>query len=95
MDTMKDAQFLALFKYYAFTEAEIRNPSLLERLEEIAEKITKRLGQSPLAAKVVGSQLKGKMSISSWKDALTLKIENISEPRTGLFWSYQKLDPRL
>ncbi|KAF7092319.1 hypothetical protein CFC21_094816 [Triticum aestivum] len=95
LDTMEDTQFLALFKYYAFVGAEIINLSLLERLEEIAEKIAKRLGRSPLAAKVVGSQLKGKMDISAWKNALTLKIENLSEPRTALLWSYQKLDPRL
>uniref|UniRef100_A0A8R7TXY8 Rp1-like protein n=2 Tax=Triticum urartu TaxID=4572 RepID=A0A8R7TXY8_TRIUA len=95
LESMEDTQFLALFKYYAFTGAQIRDPPLLERLEAIAEEIAKRLGQSPLAAKVVGSQLKGKMNISAWKDALTLKIDNLSEPRMALLWSYQKLDPRL
>ncbi|VAH64778.1 unnamed protein product [Triticum turgidum subsp. durum] len=95
LESMKDTQFLALFKYYAFTGAQIRDPPLLARLEEIAEEIVKRLGQSPLAAKVVGSQLKGKMNVPAWKDALTLKIDNLSEPRTALLWSYQKLDPRL
>ncbi|KAM3406410.1 hypothetical protein ACQJBY_000480 [Aegilops geniculata] len=35
------------------------------------------------------------MSISNWKEALTLKIDNLSEPKTALLWSYQKLDPRL
>ncbi|VAH64777.1 unnamed protein product [Triticum turgidum subsp. durum] len=82
LESMKDTQFLALFKYYAFTGAQIRDPPLLARLEEIAEEIVKRLGQSPLAAKVVGSQLKGKMNVPAWKDALTLKIDNLSEPRT-------------
>ncbi|XP_051226218.1 putative disease resistance protein RGA3 [Lolium perenne] len=95
LGSMEDTQFLALFKYYAFTGAEIGDPSLLGRLEAIAEKIAKKLGQSPLAAKVVGSQLKGEMNISAWKDALTLKIDNLTEPRTALLWSYQKLDPRL
>nr|ADM24943.1 Rp1-like protein [Brachypodium distachyon]ADM24946.1 Rp1-like protein [Brachypodium distachyon] len=95
LEIMEDTQFLALFKQHAFSGAENRNPQLLERLETIAEKIAKRLGRSPLAAKVVGSQLKGKMNISAWKDALTLKIDNLSEPRTALLWSYQKLDPRL
>ncbi|KAM3351889.1 hypothetical protein ACQJBY_023639 [Aegilops geniculata] len=95
LESMEDTQFLALFKYYAFTGAQFRDPLLLERLEAIAEEIAKRLGQSPLAAKVVGSQLKGKMNVPAWKDALTLKIENLSEPRTALLWSYQKLDPRL
>nr|UBY07319.1 NBS-LRR disease resistance protein [Dasypyrum villosum] len=95
LESMEDAQFLALFKYYAFTGAQIRDPPLLARLEEIAEEIVKRLGQSPLAAKVVGSQLKRKMNVPAWKDALTLKIDYLSEPRTALLWSYQKLDPRL
>ncbi|KAE8798523.1 putative disease resistance protein [Hordeum vulgare] len=95
LESMEDTQFLALFKYYAFTGAQIRDTLLLQRLEAIAEEIAKRLGQSPLAAKVVGSQLKGKMNVPSWKDALTLKIDNLSEPRTALLWSYQKLDPRL
>ncbi|VAH80297.1 unnamed protein product [Triticum turgidum subsp. durum] len=95
LESMEDTQFLVLFKYYAFTGAQIRDLPLLERLEEIAEEIVKRLGQSPLAAKVVGSQLKGKMNISAWKEALTLKIDNLSEPRTALLWSYQKLDSRL
>ncbi|KAM0872382.1 hypothetical protein ACQ4PT_038773 [Festuca glaucescens] len=95
LESMEDTQFLTLFKHYAFTGAEISNPPLLQRLEAIAEKIAKRLGQSPLAAKVVGSQLKGKMNISAWKDALTLKIDSLNELRTALLWSYQKLDPRL
>nr|ADM24944.1 Rp1-like protein [Brachypodium distachyon]ADM24948.1 Rp1-like protein [Brachypodium distachyon] len=95
LEIMQDIQFLTLFKHHAFSGAETGNPQLLERLEAMAEKIAKRLGQSPLAAKVVGSQLKGKMNISAWKDALILKIDNLSEPRTALLWSYQKLDPRL
>jgi hypothetical protein len=95
LESMEDTLFLALFKQYAFTGAEISNPPLLQRLEAIAEKIAERLGRSPLAAKVVGSQLKGKSNISAWKDALTLKIDSLSEPRTALLWSYQKLDPRL
>ncbi|KAM3400002.1 hypothetical protein ACQJBY_005096 [Aegilops geniculata] len=99
LQSMKDTQFLALFRHHAFSGQEIRNPQLRGRLEEIAEMIAKRLGKSPLAAKVVGSQLKGKMSISmsisNWKEALTLKIDNLNEPKTALLWSYQKLDPRL
>jgi hypothetical protein len=95
LENMEDAQFLALFKHYAFTGADISKPPLLQRLEEMAEKIAKRLGQSPLVAKVVGSQLKGKNNISAWEDALTLKTDNLTEPRTALLWSYQKLDPRL
>ncbi|XP_044441831.1 putative disease resistance RPP13-like protein 1 [Triticum aestivum] len=88
-----DAQFLALFKLHAFSGPKIRNPQLRERLEAFAEKIAKRLGKSPLAAKVVGSQLKGKTCITAWKDALNIKIGKLSEPMRALLWSYEKLDP--
>uniref|UniRef100_A0A8R7PMD2 NB-ARC domain-containing protein n=1 Tax=Triticum urartu TaxID=4572 RepID=A0A8R7PMD2_TRIUA len=77
------------------SEPEVRDPQLREKQEEIAEKIIKRLGKSPLVAKVVGSQLNGKTNISAWKDALTIQIDNLSEPRRALLWSYEKLDPRL
>ncbi|KAF7046614.1 hypothetical protein CFC21_055632 [Triticum aestivum] len=92
---MEDAQFLALFKHHAFSGPEIRNPQLRKRLEDFAEKIAKRLGQSPLAAKVVGSQLKGDTNITAWKDALTIQVDKLSEPMRALLWSYDKLDPRL
>ncbi|XP_044429304.1 putative disease resistance RPP13-like protein 1 isoform X2 [Triticum aestivum] len=99
LENMKDTHFLALFKHHAFSGTEIRNHAkhgrLREKLENFAEKIAKRLGQSPLAAKVVGSQLKGKTDISAWKDALTLMIDKLSEPMTALLWSYEKLDPCL
>ncbi|XBI77210.1 hypothetical protein VPH35_070364 [Triticum aestivum] len=93
LENMEDAYFLALFKHHAFSGPEIGNLQLRGRLEDFAEKIAKRLGQSPLAAKVVGSQLKGITNISTWKDALTLMIDKSSEPMTALLWSYEKLDP--
>ncbi|XP_044959607.1 putative disease resistance RPP13-like protein 1 isoform X1 [Hordeum vulgare subsp. vulgare] len=95
LEKMDDAQFLALFKHHAFSGPEIRNPQLREKLEEFSKKIAKRLGQSPLAAKVMGSQLKGKTDITAWKDALTMKIDKLSDPMRALLWSYEKLDPCL
>ncbi|VAH99772.1 unnamed protein product [Triticum turgidum subsp. durum] len=95
LENMEDVYFLALFKHHAFSGPEIGNPQLRGRLEGFAGKIAKRLGQSPLAAKVVGSQLKGKTNISEWKDALTLMIDKLSVPMTALLWSYEKLDPYL
>ncbi|KAI4965308.1 hypothetical protein ZWY2020_054803 [Hordeum vulgare] len=95
LEKMDDAQFLALFKHHAFPGPEIRNPQLREKLEEFSKKIAKRLGQSPLAAKVMGSQLKGKTDITAWKDALTMKIDKLSDPMRALLWSYEKLDPCL
>uniref|UniRef100_M8CCS4 Putative disease resistance RPP13-like protein 1 n=1 Tax=Aegilops tauschii TaxID=37682 RepID=M8CCS4_AEGTA len=95
LKNMEDAQFLALFKHHAFSGPNIGNPQLRRRLEDFSEKIGERLGQSPLAAKVVGSQLKGKTDISAWKDAFTIRIDKLSEPMRALLWSYEKLDPCL
>nr|UBY07164.1 NBS-LRR disease resistance protein [Dasypyrum villosum] len=93
LENMGDAEFLALFKNHAFSGEEIRDSSLSEKLEVIAEKLANRLGRSPLAAKTVGLQLSRKKDIISWKDAL--KMDNLSDPRGALLWSYHKLDPRL
>ncbi|XP_048547956.1 putative disease resistance protein RGA3 isoform X1 [Triticum urartu] len=95
LQCMGDSHFLALFKHHAFSGQEIKDLQLRERLEDFAEKIATRLGQSPLAAKVVGSQLKGKTDITAWKDALTIKIDKLSDPLRALLWSYEKLDPCL
>uniref|UniRef100_A0A0D3HN04 NB-ARC domain-containing protein n=1 Tax=Oryza barthii TaxID=65489 RepID=A0A0D3HN04_9ORYZ len=95
LENMKDNDFLALFKHYAFSGAVIRDLQLHGKLEEIAERICKRLGKSPLAAKVVGSQLKGKIDSTAWKDALAINIDNLREPMEALSWSYQKLHPYL
>lgn len=84
---------MALFKHHAFSGAEIGDQQLKVQLQEIGEKIAKRLGQSPLAAKVVGSHLSRKKDVTSWRDALAIK--NLSEPRRALLWSYEKLDPHL
>lgn len=94
LEDMEDTEFLALFKYHAFSGAEVRSPHLREMLEGIAEKIAIMLWQSPLAARTVGPQLSRKKDITAWKDALTIKIDNLSEPIRALLWSYEKLDPR-
>uniref|UniRef100_A0A0D9YFU3 Rp1-like protein n=1 Tax=Oryza glumipatula TaxID=40148 RepID=A0A0D9YFU3_9ORYZ len=93
LENMEDTEFLALFKHHAFSGTEIKNPQLRGRLEKIAEKIVKRLGHSPLAARTVGSQLSRNKDINLWKSALN--IENLSEPMKALLWSYNKLDSRL
>nr|ADM24959.1 Rp1-like protein [Oryza sativa Indica Group] len=93
LEDMEDTEFLALFKHHAFSGTEIQNPQLRGRLEKIAEKIVKRLGHSPLAARTVGSQLSRKKDINVWKSALN--IETLSEPVKALLWSYNKLDSRL
>ncbi|CAD6268637.1 unnamed protein product [Miscanthus lutarioriparius] len=90
---MDDAEFLSLFKQYAFSGAEIKDQLLRMKLEHIAEETAKRLGQCPLAAKVLGSRLSRKKDITEWKAAL--KLNDLTEPFTALLWSYEKLDPHL
>jgi len=62
------------------------------KLEQIAEDIAKRLGQSPLVAKVMGSRLSRKKDVTEWKAVLKIG-EDLSEPRRALMWSLEKLDP--
>ncbi|PWZ46376.1 putative disease resistance RPP13-like protein 1 [Zea mays] len=93
LENMDDTEFLALFKHHAFSGAEIKDQLLRTKLEDTAEEIAKRLGQCPLAAKVLGSRLCRKKDIAEWKAAL--KIGDLSDPFTSLLWSYEKLDPRL
>ncbi|CAL4954207.1 unnamed protein product [Urochloa decumbens] len=93
LENMEDSEFLALFNEYAFSGAKIRDPQLYEKLGEIAEKIAERLGQSPLAAKAVGSQLSRRKDIVAWTAALNEKL--LSEPTRALLWSFEKLDPSL
>ncbi|TVU03693.1 hypothetical protein EJB05_50757, partial [Eragrostis curvula] len=71
LENMEDTQFLVLFKYHAFSGAEVGDLRLREKLERIAEKIATSLGQSPLAARVVGSQLScNNKGTDGWKAAL-------------------------
>ncbi|AQK38964.1 hypothetical protein ZEAMMB73_Zm00001d023318 [Zea mays] len=93
LKNMDDTEFLALFKHHAFSGAEIKDQLLRTKLEDTAVEIAKRLGQCPLAAKVLGSRLCRKKDIAEWKAAL--KIGDLSDPFTSLLWSYEKLDPRL
>ncbi|KAL6845263.1 hypothetical protein ACP4OV_024758 [Aristida adscensionis] len=99
LENMEEVEFLALFKHYVFSGEETGN----ERLEEMSFKIAKRLGQSPLAARVVGSQLSSQKDIATWKTALEsfqrnksdLQMNKLSEVMRALLWSYGKLDPHL
>ncbi|EES15626.2 hypothetical protein SORBI_3008G027000 [Sorghum bicolor] len=93
LEKLDDANFLALFKHHAFSGAKIGDELLHNNLEHTAVEIAKRLGQCPLAAKVLGSRLSTKKDTAEWKGAL--KLRDLSEPFTVLLWSYKKLDPRL
>ncbi|XP_039808001.1 putative disease resistance protein RGA4 isoform X2 [Panicum virgatum] len=93
LEDLENAEFLALFKHHAFSGAEIGDQQLKMQLEEIGKEIVKRLGHSPLAAKVIGSRLSRKKDVTSWRDVLGVK--NLGEPMRALLWSYEKLNPRL
>ncbi|CAL4943093.1 unnamed protein product [Urochloa decumbens] len=95
LKNMEDIEFLALFKHYAFSGVKIGDQWLQAKLEEIAGMIAKKIRQSPLAAKVLGSQLSRKKDVATWKDAMTMRVSNLSEPMNALLWSYEKLDPHL
>ena len=73
LEILEDTEFLKLFKYHSFSGAEIRDEHLRAELDGIAVKIAKQLGQSPLAAQVLGSQLSRNKDLTTWKDALKLK----------------------
>ncbi|KAF7105411.1 hypothetical protein CFC21_106225 [Triticum aestivum] len=90
---MEPTDILALFKYHSFSGAETADQRLREQLETIAEKLAKKFGRSPLAAKTVGLQLGRKKDKAEWENAL--RIDNLSDPTKALLWSYQKLDPSL
>ncbi|TVU34882.1 hypothetical protein EJB05_16737, partial [Eragrostis curvula] len=83
LGNLEDDEFLALFKHHAFSGAEIRDQRLRLRLEEISEKIAKRLGQSPLAARTVGSQLSRTKNITEWE--APLNTDKMSAPMGALF----------
>ncbi|AQK39051.1 Rust resistance-like protein RP1-4 [Zea mays] len=93
LENMDDTEFLALFKHHAFSGAEIKDQLLRMKLQDTAEEIAKRLGQCPLAAKVLGSRMCRRKDIAEWKAAL--KLGDLSDPFTSLLWSYEKLDPCL
>uniref|UniRef100_A0A0D9XQT2 Uncharacterized protein n=1 Tax=Leersia perrieri TaxID=77586 RepID=A0A0D9XQT2_9ORYZ len=86
---MRDTEFLALFKYHAFAGQQHKH----DELQDIAGRISQKLGHSPLAAKVVGSQLSRNMTVAAWEDALD--SDNLGETRGALLWSYQNLDPNI
>ncbi|CAD6268644.1 unnamed protein product [Miscanthus lutarioriparius] len=93
LENMDSTEFLALLKHYAFSGAEIEDQLLRMKLEHTAKEIAKKLGQCPLAAKVLGSRLSRKKDITEWKAAQNFR--DLSEPFTVLLWSYEKLDPYL
>ncbi|KAJ4786458.1 Rp1-like protein [Rhynchospora pubera] len=85
--------FLSLFRYYAFLGLENIVTQLKNHLSGIGDRIAKKLTKSPLAAKVVGNQLRKQPHIRFWK--ATLENVNLKNLMDVLLWSYQHLDVQL
>ncbi|KAJ6838578.1 disease resistance protein RGA2 isoform X2 [Iris pallida] len=88
---LEDDDYWSIFKHYAFGDAKeaITDP----QLSELASEIVKKLSKSPLAARMVGSSLRGK-KVEDWKQ--TLKRGDILKDTLGaLYWSFEMLPPYL
>ncbi|KAJ3687902.1 hypothetical protein LUZ61_017066 [Rhynchospora tenuis] len=90
---LADDHFLLLFRSFAFLGLENIDTQLKNHLGDIGDRITKKLTKSPLAAKVVGNQLRKQPHIRFWK--ATLENVNLKNLMDVLLWSYQRLDVQL
>nr|CAD1842877.1 unnamed protein product [Ananas comosus var. bracteatus] len=66
---------------------------LYEELEEIVRQNTPKLHGSPLAARMVGSQLRKRPDVNFWKRILNGDL--LKDTMKSLLWSYQNLDAPL
>ncbi|XP_052136896.1 putative disease resistance protein RGA3 isoform X1 [Oryza glaberrima] len=89
---MDDDVFLQLFMHYALEGADIdeRDRAILK---EIGSGIAKKLRRSPLAASIVGRQLRMRLDADFWRDAS--KRDLLKETMGALLWSYQQLDEQV
>ncbi|XP_020262355.1 putative disease resistance protein RGA4 [Asparagus officinalis] len=71
---LDDDNFLSLFNQYAFAGVDSCD---YRKLESIGEKIARRLGGLPLAAKTIGALLNSKLDDSHWNRIL--QADNISD----------------
>ncbi|XP_020097173.1 putative disease resistance protein RGA3 [Ananas comosus] len=90
---LEKSDFLSLFTYYAFDDAKIDDIKLYEELEEIVRQNTPKLHGSPLAARMVGSQLRKRPDVNFWKRILNGDL--LKDTMKSLLWSYQNLDAPL
>ncbi|XP_078150857.1 disease resistance protein RGA2-like [Carex rostrata] len=85
--------FISLLRYRAIDGLQFDNPHLKNDLSDILNQIAKKISKSPLAAKVVGNQLRQKPNISFWQ--ATLDNVNLSDIMEILLWSFHRLDVQL
>ncbi|XP_020080125.1 putative disease resistance protein RGA3 [Ananas comosus] len=94
---LEKSDFLSLFRYYAFGDAKIDDNSLYKELEEIVSQNEPKLHGSPLAARMVASQLRKstfkRTDVDVWKR--TLSDDLLKDTMKSLLWSYQNLEAHL
>ncbi|KAJ6829920.1 putative disease resistance protein RGA1 isoform X1 [Iris pallida] len=88
---LEDGDFWSIFKHYSFGDAKeaITDP----QLSELASEIVKKLSKSPLAARMVGSSLRGK-EVGYWKQTLQ-RGDMLKDTLGALYWSFEMLPPCL
>ncbi|XP_078174287.1 putative disease resistance RPP13-like protein 1 [Carex rostrata] len=82
--------FISLLRYHSIDGLQINNAQLKNDLSDIVDQIAKSMSKSPLAAKVVGNQLRKRPEISFWRS--TLENVNLSNTREILMWSFHRFD---
>ncbi|KAJ6800532.1 putative disease resistance protein RGA2 isoform X2 [Iris pallida] len=88
---LKDNDYWSIFKHYSFGDAkkDITDP----QLSELASKIVNKLSKYPLAARMVGSSLRGK-EVGYWKQTLQ-RGDMLKDTLDALYWSFKMLAPCL
>nr|XP_015642275.1 disease resistance protein RGA2 [Oryza sativa Japonica Group]BAD69173.1 putative NBS-LRR class RGA [Oryza sativa Japonica Group] len=89
---LNDSVFLELFMHSALSGANIdeRDRNVFA---EIGRGIANKLRKSPLAAKLVGGQLRMRPDVDFWRDAGNRDL--LKDTRGALWWSYQHLDEQV
>ncbi|XP_078150860.1 putative disease resistance protein RGA3 [Carex rostrata] len=85
--------FISLLRYHAIDGLQFDNPQLKNDLSDIVDQIAKKISKLPLAAKVVGNQLRQQPNISFWQ--ATLENVNSSDIMEILLWSFHRFDVQL
>ncbi|XP_037435206.1 LOW QUALITY PROTEIN: putative disease resistance RPP13-like protein 1 [Triticum dicoccoides] len=92
MSVLDKDVFLKLFKHYAFHNVCVAADDRI-RLEDIVTHIAKKLKGSPLAAKIVGGQLRMRPNIDYWRSSRD--GNHLDDTMGALWWSYQHLDEQV
>uniref|UniRef100_J3LD28 Uncharacterized protein n=1 Tax=Oryza brachyantha TaxID=4533 RepID=J3LD28_ORYBR len=93
---LKETELLLLLERHAFFGV---NPDDYKNLQHISKKMVRKLGGSPLAAKVLGGLLNNKRDSGTWNRILVSGVHNIQQGKEGIMTvlrlSYQHLPTHL